>query len=135
MRANGTLIFRVFTSEANLPVEGATVVVQQLNPPGRLLGLRITNSSGETDPIVIETPENALSQSPEDAEIPWTGIRALVEHPGFEKVNLEGIQVFPGIQSVQNVQLIPLREFDPEYNGQENVFITPQPLWGGAGHE
>ena len=53
MQENGTLIFRVFTSIANLPVEGAAVLVRLQDAPGTLLGIRVTNSSGETDPIVI----------------------------------------------------------------------------------
>ncbi len=135
MRTSGTLIFRVYTSDANLPVEGATVVVQQQRSPERLLGLRITNSSGETDPIVIEAPDSELSQTPENTVQPWTGVRALVEHSEYEKVVLEGLQIFPGIETVQNIQLTPLREFDPQLSGQENFYFTPQPVWEGASNE
>lgn len=36
----GRLIFRVYTSDADIPVEGATVLIRQQEPPGRLLGVR-----------------------------------------------------------------------------------------------
>ena len=132
LQATGTLIFRVYTSNANIPVEGATVVVQSQDAPTSLLALRVTNSSGETDPVVVPTPDRDLSQAPEASVQPWTGLRVLIEHPEFEKVTLEGVQVFPGIETIQTVRLIPLLEFDPQYSGQQDFEFTPQPLWGGT---
>lgn len=135
MRENGTLIFRVYTSDADIPVEGATAAVFQTDPPGGLLGIRVTDSSGETDPIAVPAPDRALSQTPETAIRPWTTLRALVEHPSYEKVTLEGLQIFPGVETIQNIQLIPRQEFDPRLSGQEDFFFTPQPIWEGSGHE
>lgn len=126
---SGTIIFRTYTSDAWIPIEGATVAVQQQDTPGKLLGLRVTNSSGETEPLVIETPDESLSQAPESVIRPWAGIRVLVEHPAFEKVILDGVQVFPNITTVQSVQLIPLQEFDIRYDQQQELLFTPQPLW------
>ncbi len=128
---SGTLVFRVFTSLADLPVEGAAVLVR-LQDSGGLLGLRITNSSGETDPIVIETPANALSQTPENSLQPWTGLQVIIEHPDYERVRLTGLQVFPGVETVQTVRLIPLQRFDPQSSGQQEYSFTPQPIWEGA---
>ena len=132
MQDSGRLIFRVFTSDAQLPVEGATVLVRGQQSPGRLLGIRVTNSSGETDPVVVETPGAYLSQSPEQSIQPWTGLNVIVEHPDFERVTLQGLQVFPGVETVQTIRLIPLRRFDPQGDAQEDFAFTPQPLWEGA---
>lgn len=63
MQDTGRLIFRVYTSDADIPVEGATVLIRQQEPPGRLLGVRVTNSSGETDPVELKTPGRSLSQT------------------------------------------------------------------------
>lgn len=128
---SGTLVFRVFTSVADLPVEGAAVLVR-LQDSGALLGVRVTNSSGETDPTVIETPSDALSQAPENTIQPWTGLQVMIEHPEYERVLLTGLQVFPGIETVQTVRLIPLKQFDPESSGQQEYSFTPQPVWEGA---
>lgn len=128
----GNLTFRVYTSDADLPVEGATVLIRQQQSPGRLLGIRVTGSSGETDPLVVETPGAALSQSPENTIQPWTGLNVIVEHPDYERVTLQGLQVFPGIETVQTIRLIPLRRFDPAGSGQEDFSFTPQPIWEGA---
>ncbi len=128
----GSLIFRVYTSDADLPVEGATVLIRQQQSPGRLLGIRVTGSSGETDPLVVETPGVSLSQSPENTIQPWTGLSVIVEHPDYERVTLQGLQMFPGIETVQTIRLLPLRRFDPSGSGQEDFTFTPQSLWEGA---
>ncbi len=131
-QSSGRLIFRVYTSDADLPVEGATVLIRQQQSPGRLLGIRVTNSSGETDPVVVETPGAYLSQSPETSIQPWTGLNVIVEHPDFERVTLQGLQVFPGVETVQTIRLVPLQRFDPQGSGQEDFSFTPQSLWEGA---
>ena len=134
MQQTGTLIFRVFTSDADLPVEGATVLIRQQDAPGKLLGVRITGSSGETDPLVVDTPGINLSQSPENTIQPWTGLNVIVEHPDYERVTLQGLQIFPGIETVQTIRLLPLRRFDPGHGGQEDFTFTPQPIWEGNVH-
>ena len=131
-QSSGRLIFRVYTSDADLPVEGATVLIRQQQSPGRLLGIRVTNSSGETDPVVVETPGAYLSQSPETSIQPWTGRNVIVEHPDFERVTLQGLQVFPGVETVQTIRLVPLQRFDPQGSGQEDFSFIPQSLWEGA---
>ena len=130
MQDTGRLIFRVFTSDADIPVEGATVLIRQQEPPGRLLGVRVTNSSGETDPVELKTPGRSLS--PEHTVQPWTGLSVMVEHPDYERVTLQGLQVFPGIETIQTVRLLPLRRFDPQKDGQEDFTFPPQPIWEGA---
>ncbi len=134
MQQTGTLTFRVFTSDADLPVEGATVLIRQQEAPGKLLGVRITGSSGETDPLVVDTPGINLSQSPENTIRPWTGLNVIVEHPDYERVTLQGLQIFPGIETVQTIRLLPLRRFDPGHGGQEDFTFTPQPIWEGTPH-
>ena len=132
MQDTGRLIFRVYTSDADLPVEGATVLIRQQEPPGRLLGIRVTNSSGETDPVEIATPGLSLSQTPENTVQPWTGLNVMVEHPDYERVTLQGLQIFPGIETIQTIRLLPLRRFDPQKDGQEDFTFPPQPIWEGA---
>ena len=55
MEGTGTLTVRVITSRAQLPVEGATVVVTQRGTGGKyqLLSVQATDRSGATKPVVI----------------------------------------------------------------------------------
>ena len=84
MASIGTIIFRVYTSNAQIPVEGATVVVRQQDDPGNLLGIRITDESGQTEPLSIATPDTALGQTQENLIQPWTGAVVYIEHPQYE---------------------------------------------------
>ena len=129
MASTGTIIFNVFTSDARIPIEGATVLLRRQDAPRDLLGIRITNESGKTDPIIVMTRDVSLGQVPESTVKPWIGCTAIIEHPGYERVILDGIQIFPGIVTIQSVQLLPLRELDPEMDGEENLNFTPQPIW------
>lgn len=107
-------------------------MVRLQDDPGTLLGIRVTNSSGETDPIVIAAPNAALSQSPESRVQPWTGLQAIIEHPGYERAVLTGLQIFPGIETIQTIRLVPLQRFDAQNSGQIDLNFTPQPIWEGA---
>lgn len=129
MAATGTIIFNVFTSDARIPIEGATVLLRRQEAPKELLGIRITNESGQTDPITVTTREASYGLVPESTVKPWVGCTAVIEHPNYEKVVLDGIQIFPGITTVQTVQLLPLQEMDAEHDGQQELNFTPQPLW------
>lgn len=135
MASTGTIIFNVYTSNARIPIEGATVIVRRQDAPNDLLGIRITDESGQTDPLVIAARDVALGQTPESAVKPWVGCIAYVEHPEFERVLLYGIQIFPNITTVQNVQLIPLQELDLSLNQEQRLDFTPQPLWEGQSND
>ena len=58
MPASGSLQVRVFTSAAQLPLAGATVIVIQLTSAGKydLLSVQQTDSSGLIQPVIIPTP-------------------------------------------------------------------------------
>ncbi len=129
MTAAGTILVNVFTSDARLPLEGASVLFRQENPPGVLLGFRLTDSSGQTSPLSIPTVDQSLSQAPENRRPPWTGITIQVEHPDYETMIIHGVQIFPGVTTVQNIPLLPLSEHEPYHASGTNITITPQALW------
>lgn len=135
MASTGTITFHVYTSSARIPVEGATVIVRQQAEPGMLLGIRITDESGQTDPLTITTPDVSLGQTPENLIQPWVGAVVYIEHPEYERVLLDGVQIFPGINTVQNVQLLPLQGLDPQLDQEQQFDFTPQPIWEGPANE
>lgn len=132
LAATGSIQFRIFTSNANLPIEGATVVIRQQEPPGDLLGILVTDRSGQTTPLSLPAPDVSLGQSPENRLQPWSGLTVSIDHPEYERVILRGIQLFPGILTVQNVQLLPSRQPDTEQGSQQEYSFTPQPIWEGG---
>lgn len=132
MASTGSIIVNVYTTNARIPVEGATVLFWQQNPPETLLGLRITDSSGITAPLSVPTADPSFSQSPDPQERPWTGLNIRIEHPAFERLILEGVQVFPDITTIQNASLLPMDALDPEQNSQQEEIFTPQPVSEGS---
>ena len=113
MQATGTLSVRVYTSQAQIPLEGATVVVAAPGEEGRLnlLSIQTTNSSGMIRPVTIDTPALGESTSPEGLPgdgAPFALCDIWAEQPGYAMLQVNGVQIFPGVETVQDMELIPL---------------------------
>ncbi len=108
MQATGTLSVRVFTSRAQIPLEGATVVVAAPGEEGKwkLLSIQNTDSSGLIRPVTIDAPVPAESTSP--GGLPFTLCDVWAEQPGYAMLRINGVQIFPGVETLQNMELIPL---------------------------
>lgn len=110
MAQSGSLGVRVFASRAQLPVEGATVVITQKANNGkyRVLSLQETDRNGSIRPITVPTPPVGESTSPNIGAVPFARCDIWVEHEDYELVVIEDVQVFPGEVSLQQVELDPL---------------------------
>ena len=128
MPTNGFLRVRVYTSEAQLPVEDATVTVTQAAPRGtRLIATRVTDESGLIETIPILAPDKGQSLEAGSAA-PFSQVDITVDHPDYERVLVEQAQIFPGIITEQNIALIPYEERPQAWNMTEIFQVTPQPL-------
>ena len=129
MAATGTVLTRVFTSRAQIPVEGATVAFTQRGGEGRhaLLALRVTDANGRTAPVRIGTPDPAASASPGTVD-PFAVCDIWVESPGYELLVVENVQIFPDTQTLQELELIPLPEQTSGLLPEHPVVIPPQNL-------
>ncbi len=110
MSSQGFVIARVYTSDAYLPLRNAPVTFTQVLPDQseKLLAVRLTDQSGLTSPILIDTPDLSQSLTPGASLPPYAIIRIRVEYPGYSSLLVEGVQVFPGVETVQSLQLRPL---------------------------
>ena len=129
MPQTGSLVVRTFTSQAQLPVSGATVIITSREEDGRhkVYSIQSTDESGGTQPFVLEAPDVDLSMSPGQA-IPFSNYSLVVEHPGYFLATFEQLQIFPGIETVQNIPLVPLPQPSGGSESAEPVVVTPQPL-------
>ena len=130
MPQSGSLIIRTFTSQAQLPVSGATVIISSRDADGRhkVYSIQTTDLSGATKPFKLDAPDESLGMSPGQAA-PFFDYSLVVEHPDYLLATFEKLQVFPGIETVQNVPLVPLPQ--PASAGDDSaqpVVVTPQPL-------
>ena len=125
----GTLMLRVYTSRAQLPVPGVTVAVTRKAAGGRhdLLAVRITDENGRIAPVEVDTPDQAASASP-GTPSPFSVCDVWVEAQGYELLFLENVQLFPGTETLQEAELIPLPEQAPLSARVESVNVTPQEL-------
>ena len=128
MAQNGTLLVRTFVSNAQIPVSDATVIVSQPDGNGRqkLLAIQLTDESGSASPITLEAPEVAGSLTPGNNGSAFSDYTLVVEHPGYQLALFDKLQVFPGVETIQDVPLIPLSP--NQRNESDLVTVTPQPL-------
>ncbi len=129
MPQTGSLVVRVFTSQAQLPVSGATVIISSPSEDGRrkVFSIQTTDESGGTQPLQLEAPDKILSEGPGQAA-PFSDYSLVVEHPEYYLATFEKLQVFPGVETVQNVPLVPLPQPAGDDITAAPVVVTPQPL-------
>ena len=92
-----------------------------------LLGLRSTNADGQTTPVPVSTPDRELSESP-SGEKSWSSVDITADMPGYERVIVENVQVFPGVTTIQDFALIPLEDYPDQWSKTEVFDVTPQEL-------
>ena len=129
MPQTGSLVVRVFTSQAQLPVSGATVIISSHSEDGRrkVFSIQTTDESRGTQPFQLEAPDKILSEAPGQAA-PFSDYSLVVEHPEYYLATFEKLQVFPGVETVQNVPLVPLPQPAGDDITAAPVVVTPQPL-------
>ena len=121
MSAVGYIQATAYASRARLPLEDVALSV--VDDEGRLLGLRTTNSSGQTTPIRLTVPDRAESQSP-GQEKPFVTVNLYARAEGYEQILARGIQVFADTVTNQELQMVPLSELPGSWK-QVEVFDTP----------
>ena len=114
MASQGSVIARVYTSDAYLPLAGAPVVFSQTSTDGtqKLIAVRMTNSSGLTTPVFLDTPEPSRSLTPGGDLRPYALVDIRVSYPGYSSIRALGVQVFPGVETIQGLQLRPVSPSD-----------------------
>ena len=128
MDSQGTVVVRLSTSSALIPLQGATVTITKTRPDGtqELLAVRVTNFDGFTDPVAVDTPPMAESQSYQAGLIPHSVVDIRAERAGFDRVIIENAQVFPDTQTRQEVSLIPTPEEPGAFDRTETFVVPPQ---------
>lgn len=128
MPESGYLTLRVYQSHAQLPLYGAAITVTQPASSGsHLLATRLTDQSGKAGPITIETPNRSESQIPGFPR-PFTAVDVTAEYPGYERILVENVQIFSGIETQQNLEMLPLSARPDAFNMTEIFDISAQQL-------
>ena len=123
MPSTGYIQVNAYTSRAQIPLKDVAITVTALD--GTAIAMRLTDRSGRIEPIPIPVPDASVSQAPDPAELPYTRVNLYARHKDYLQIENEVLQVFAGIVTNQNLEMIPLSEL-PEDWGDKEIFTTPE---------
>lgn len=123
MSEQGYITARAYMSNAQIPLENVAVTI--LSQDGTAIAMRLTGRSGLTEPVAIPTPDRIDSEAPEMKVRPFTDLTVHAWKSGFEQVTARNVQVFSGVTTVQNLEMVPLSELPDRWD--ENVLYDTPP--------
>ena len=106
--AIGYLQIQARTAQDSIPVDGARIRV--LDDEGNLLYRLLTDESGETPVVPLETLDRSYSQDPDFTGLPYANYSVIVEAEGFESVAVTEIPIFDGQTATLPVTLLPMQD-------------------------
>lgn len=121
----GKLQINVVTIIGNRPVAGAKVRVYISGNPDHPLFELITNESGLTDELELETPDIAYSIAPSEPQ-PYAEYTVDVTAEGYEPAEVASAEILPDSTAILEVRMTPLKES----NQFTRIVIPPHTLFG-----
>lgn len=122
LASTGYITVHAYTSFAQLPVKDVAISITAAD--GTAIAMALTDRNGQIKQIPIPVPDREASLSPNPGERPFTSVNLFARARGYEQAEYENLQIFPGIITNQNVELIPLSELPGAWN-QTAIFDTP----------
>lgn len=126
----GYILVRLFKVKNALPKTKASLKITNADTNSVIYENKDAfDISGRSELIEVETPEKSLSQKPyEEGVIPYGRYNIYVLADGFKPVIVEGVSVFEGKTSIQNIELTEEDEISKYSNNPEIIFIPPNQL-------
>ncbi len=126
MPENGYIRVRAFMSNAQIPLENVAITI--CSSDGTAIAMRLTDRSGLTEPVAIPAPDRKNSEAPEKNGTPFTDLILYAWKSGFEQVKASNVQVFAGVTTVQNLEMVPLSELPDQWDQRVLLNTPPQNL-------
>lgn len=104
--AIGYLLVQVRTAHDAVPLKG--VHVRILGEQGEVLYHLMTDESGETQKVPLETLDKGFSQNPYYAGLPYRSYNVLAQGNGFNTLYVSHIPVYEGETAVLPMELVPM---------------------------
>lgn len=120
--ANGYLVVNVYSDTIANPVPNAMVTVSK---NGVNLITEMTDEDGKAPPITLQTVDKSYSLEEQHEVRPYETYDVLVTALGLTPTKIEGVQIFDGVTSIQNIYLTSI----DENQGEDTSTITPNTLW------
>lgn len=128
-QSTGRLFVHTTSFLGSRPVAGAKISVSLTGDPESTVETAVTNASGQIVPIELPAPPIDYSMEP-SANQPYSEYNVTIQAPGFEPVAVNGVQVLPDVEAIQNVSLMPLPNGQGMGNTAEAYVIPPNTLFG-----
>ncbi len=122
----GRLRVNVFSGRRSTPVEGATVSITPRVAEGRIVEQMMTDMSGQTDTVNLAAPPLEYSMAVDQPK-PYSEYDLTITANGFDTVKINGVQILPDTDAIQNVMLVDNRgNTDRAFS----ITIKDNTLWG-----
>ena len=122
----GTIKVQVTSAVGMVPVENARVTISYTGEPDSTLEQMSTDGDGQSEVLSLAAPPLEYSMEPDQSQ-PYAEYTVQVEAEGYRPVNVEGVDVFSGELSLQNVQMEPLEVSEQD---MKNIVIPANTLFG-----
>lgn len=106
--AIGYLQIQTRTAHDAVPLSGVRIQVQESD--GAILYELITDETGETEEIPLETLDKSFSRNPYYSGIPYKSYQVLAEAAGFNTLFVTEIPIFDGETALLPLTLIPMQQ-------------------------
>lgn len=119
---NGYLIVNVYSDTIANPIKNARVTVSKNSVD---LITKTTDEDGKTLPFTLETIDKIYSEKEQHEVRPYETYDVSVTALGLTPTTIEGVQIFDGVTSIQNIYLTSI----DENQEVKTSIITPNTLW------
>ncbi len=106
--AIGYLMIQARTAQDAIPLEG--IHVRILDDQGNSLYDLLTDESGETQTVPLETMDKSFSLNENYAGLPYASYNVLAQGTGFNTLHISHIPIYDGETAVQPLEFIPMRQ-------------------------
>lgn len=122
----GGLQINVTSNIGLIPIKNAVISIAGTKTPEETIEKLETDISGQAQEVQLSAPPLSYSLTPE-SPMPYTEYNVTVEAPGYEPVEVSGVEVLPDVTAVQNIQMTPL---ETSTTPEETIVIPDHTLYG-----
>ncbi len=115
----GNLKVFVYSGNGLFPQRDSQVFIKK---SGQLTDFAITDSAGQTGSFSFDTPDKSESLTP-GYDKPYTELTVTVVKQGFYPETVSNVQIFSGVTSLLNAELMPIPE-DSELTRTRTEFTS-----------
>ncbi len=125
--SSGQLLVSVQGAGGSYPLPGASVTVKVRTKDGlEVLWSGKSDLSGRSAVIEIPTPARSASLTPSGGRKPYAQVVIRAQLDGYYPAEYVDVPVFPGVESIQNVYLVPRPVYAPDVSFDDAVYFERQ---------